>query len=158
MTQPKPLSVQEQAQQRLQEEALSVAKNIQAPGQTKAQTRLIAKGIEKGIAAYKQQQKAKARELDRAKKKALRTKSSGMELQVGPDAEAEAYEHPLAPAKPALLMAGAIFSLVALVHGLRYWLGWVVVFNHFEIPLPWSLAAMGVSAGLAVWMFRAARD
>ena len=72
MSQQKPLSPKELAEQRLQEEALGVAKRVQAPGQTKEQTKLVAKGIEKGIAAYKQQQKAKARELDKARKKALK--------------------------------------------------------------------------------------
>jgi len=50
-------------------EALKVARATQKPGQTKEQTKLIAQGIEKGIAQYKKQQKAKARELDRQRKK-----------------------------------------------------------------------------------------
>ncbi|MFC6755161.1 DUF2956 family protein, partial [Halorubrum tibetense] len=51
-------------------EAQAVAKGIQRPGQTKEQSKLIAQGIEKGIDLYKKQQKAKARELDKALKKA----------------------------------------------------------------------------------------
>lgn len=50
-------------------EALKIARGTQKPGQTKEQTRLIAQGIEKGIAQYKKQQKAKSRELDRQRKK-----------------------------------------------------------------------------------------
>ena len=50
-------------------EALKIAKGIQKPGQTKEQTRLIAQGIQKGIDLYKKQQKAKAREADKARKK-----------------------------------------------------------------------------------------
>ena len=50
-------------------EALKVAKSTSRPGQTKDQTKLIAKGVEKGIAEYKKQQKSKARERDKAKKK-----------------------------------------------------------------------------------------
>jgi hypothetical protein len=69
VAQQKPQTFREQAEQRLQDEAMGVAKSIQVPGQTKDQTKLIAKGIEKGIALYKQQQKAKARERDREKKK-----------------------------------------------------------------------------------------
>lgn len=50
-------------------DALKIARATQKPGQTKEQTKLIALGIEKGIAQYKKQQKTKARELDRQRKK-----------------------------------------------------------------------------------------
>lgn len=56
-----------------QQEALSVAKSIQKPGQTKEQTKLIAQGIEKGIALYKKQHKEKLREADKLRKKQTRT-------------------------------------------------------------------------------------
>lgn len=52
-----------------QEAALKLAKANQRPGQTKEQTQLVAQGIQKGIEQYKKQQKAKARELDKALKK-----------------------------------------------------------------------------------------
>ena len=39
------------------------------PGQTKEQTRLIAQGIQKGIEQYRRQESAKARELDKLRKK-----------------------------------------------------------------------------------------
>ena len=42
--------------QEVQTEAIKVAKSIQKPKQTKEQTKLIAQGIEKGIAEYKKQQ------------------------------------------------------------------------------------------------------
>ncbi|MGI2186286.1 DUF2956 domain-containing protein [Shewanella oncorhynchi] len=58
-----------------QQEALVAAKATQKPGQTKEQTKLIAQGIEKGIAEYKKLQKAKARERDKARKQQLRAKS-----------------------------------------------------------------------------------
>ncbi|MFB2735079.1 DUF2956 domain-containing protein [Shewanella mangrovisoli] len=51
-----------------QQDALSIAKATQKPGQTKEQTKLIAQGIEKGIAEYKKRQKAKARERDKLRK------------------------------------------------------------------------------------------
>lgn len=50
-------------------EAMRIARANQRPGQTKEQTRLIAQGIQKGIDQYKKQQKAKAREMDRRRKK-----------------------------------------------------------------------------------------
>lgn len=57
-------------------EALSVAKGIQKQGQSKEQTKLIAAGIEKGIALYKKQHKAKLREQDKNKKKLNKAKES----------------------------------------------------------------------------------
>lgn len=52
-----------------QQDAITVAKSIQKPGQTKEQTKLIAQGIEKGIALYKKQHKEKLREVDKLRKK-----------------------------------------------------------------------------------------
>ena len=52
------------------EEALAIARGTKKPGQTKEQTRLIAQGIQKGIALYKKQHASKKRELDKTIKKA----------------------------------------------------------------------------------------
>lgn len=52
-----------------QEESLKIAKGIQRPAQTKEQTKLIAQGIQQGIDLYKKQQKEKARELSKKRKK-----------------------------------------------------------------------------------------
>lgn len=60
--------------QETQQEATKIANATQRPGQTKEQTKLIAQGIEKGIALYKKQQKEKARQADKAKKKAQKAK------------------------------------------------------------------------------------
>lgn len=49
--------------------AMKIAKGTQKPHQTKEQTRLITQGIQKGIAEYKKQQKNKAHELGKLKKK-----------------------------------------------------------------------------------------
>lgn len=54
------------------QEAQTIAKGTQRPGQTKEQTKLIAQGIQKGIEQYKKQQKGKARELDKKLKKVSR--------------------------------------------------------------------------------------
>lgn len=54
--------------QEVQIEAMKIAKARQKPGQTKEQTKLIAQGIEKGIADYKKQQNKKARERDKFQK------------------------------------------------------------------------------------------
>ena len=52
-------------------EALKIAQGIQRPGQKKEQTKLIAQGIEKGITEFRKREKAKARERDKLRKKAL---------------------------------------------------------------------------------------
>jgi hypothetical protein len=49
-------------------EALAIAKATQRPAQTKEQTKLIAAGIEKGIAEFKKQHKVKARDRDKMRK------------------------------------------------------------------------------------------
>ncbi|CAM2772716.1 DUF2956 domain-containing protein [Vibrio rarus] len=59
-----------------QQQAMQVARATQKPGQTKEQTRLIALGIEKGIAEYKKRQKQKSREADKLKKRASKQKQS----------------------------------------------------------------------------------
>ncbi|MCE9677770.1 DUF2956 domain-containing protein [Shewanella sp. AS1] len=56
------------------QDALKMAKATQKPGQSKEQTKLIAQGIEKGIAEYKKQQKSKARDRDKARKSELKAK------------------------------------------------------------------------------------
>ncbi|MGR8932357.1 MAG: DUF2956 domain-containing protein [Gammaproteobacteria bacterium] len=58
-----------------QEEALKIAKSIQRPAQTKEQTKLIAQGIQQGIDLYKRQQKEKARELNKQRKKMTNQKA-----------------------------------------------------------------------------------
>lgn len=57
------------ASQETQDDALAMAKKVQKPGQTKEQTKLIALGIQKGIAEYKKSVKSKQRDIDKAKKK-----------------------------------------------------------------------------------------
>ncbi|MFT4720241.1 MAG: hypothetical protein ACI9SB_001410 [Candidatus Azotimanducaceae bacterium] len=61
-------------------EAMKIARSTQRPGQTKEQTKLIAQGIEKGIAEYKKQQKVKARERDKQRKKDLRAKATSEDV------------------------------------------------------------------------------
>ena len=53
-------------------EALKIARGTQRPGQQKEQTKLIAQGIEKGITEFRKREKAKARERDKLRKKALK--------------------------------------------------------------------------------------
>jgi hypothetical protein len=59
--------------QETQDEAMLIAKKTQKQKQTKEQTRLIALGIQKGIADYKKSAKNKQRQTDKAKKKRQKT-------------------------------------------------------------------------------------
>ncbi|PMK04993.1 DUF2956 domain-containing protein [Vibrio sp. 10N.261.55.A7] len=59
-----------------QQQAMKIAKATQKQGQNKEQTKLIAQGIEKGIALYKKQQKERNRQADKVRKKAQKQKES----------------------------------------------------------------------------------
>lgn len=58
------------------QEAMKLAKAIQKPNQTKEQTKLVAQGIEKGITLYKKQQKQKARDADKVRKRTQKQKQA----------------------------------------------------------------------------------
>ena len=70
-----------------QDQSIRVAKATQKPGQSKEQTKLIAQGIEKGIAVYKKQQSKKNRESDKAKKQALKHKRQASNEETSIDNE-----------------------------------------------------------------------
>lgn len=63
-----------------QAEAARLTKSTQKTALNKEQRKLIAQGIEKGIAEYKKQQKAKSRERDKAKKKPVKTESANVDV------------------------------------------------------------------------------
>lgn len=72
------------------DEAVKIARGIQQPGQTKEQTRLIAKGIRKGIEQYKKQQNTKTRDLDKKIKKISRQQAlADSQQQISATAELE---------------------------------------------------------------------
>lgn len=56
----------------------------------------------------------------------------------------------------ALVIAGILFSLVSLMHFIRYTKGWAVTLDNFKVPVDWSLYAGIVIAVIALWMFVAA--
>lgn len=58
----------------LKSQAMKVAKGTHKSGQTKEQTKLIAQGIEKGIAEYKKQQNKILRERDKQRKQEIKQK------------------------------------------------------------------------------------
>ncbi len=73
-----------------------MANATQRPGQSKEQTKLIAQGIEKGIDQYKKQQKAKAREKDKLRKKEERQTATECAEQIPPKSEVR-YRTPWLP-------------------------------------------------------------
>ena len=87
--------------QETQQEAIKIAKATQKPGQTKEQTKLIAQGIEKGIAQYKKQQKERSRQADKAKKKAQKAKKADVEVSTN-QAQVN-IENPEISSKPSIL-------------------------------------------------------
>jgi len=88
-----------QSSEKAQAESLAIARGTQKPGQTKAQTQLIAKGIENGIRLYKKQQKAKARELDK------RLKRSAAPISASNDDSPTLLPKPTQPKLPWVLLA-----------------------------------------------------
>ncbi len=138
----------------IQEEALKVARSIQKPGQTKEQTKLVAQGIAKGIELYKKQQSAKARERDKARKKALKLKQADMSAQ-GPDRENAVFASDLAQSgvRGTLILGGAVFAATAGIFTASSFAGWPVSFGAFTLPGWVSLTAGLSTAGLSGWFF-----
>lgn len=156
MTQRKLEPFQQQAEQRLQAEAMRIAKSTQVHGQDKEQTKLIAKGIEKGLALYKRQQKAKARERDKARKKVLNRQPQSADDHTGGEA-ASADREARAPSMLwALIVSGVSFALSAIVHFARYALGWDMAVGPYAVPLAWSAVIALLAATLAIWILRLA--
>ena len=67
-------------------EAMTIAKGTQSAGQAKAQTKLIAQGIERGIDLYKKQRKEDGRDRDRRqrdKRQQAGKSTGGISRQLG---------------------------------------------------------------------------
>lgn len=144
----------DRADNRIEEEALKVAKSIQTPGQTKEQTRLIAKGIEKGIALYKHQQSTKARERDKARKKLLKQRN---QREVSDDAEIEVGSDGDGLVRTTLMALGLFFVIAAIAHLGRYSLGLDMTIGSMQIAAIWSLPGLLVSGGIGAWLLWLAR-
>ena len=98
------------------DEALLIAKKTQKPGQTKEQTRLIALGIQKGIAEYKKSAKAKHRQADKAQKKIQKQKQLDKQSAETVDVPPTSNNKPLAwilLVSSWALFAGYLFTLNA---------------------------------------------
>jgi hypothetical protein len=139
----------------IQEEALRMARATQKPGQTKEQTKLIAQGIAKGIEMYKKQQSAKARERDKARKRALKLKQTPAESgeQGGRDEVDWSGESTDSGTAIALLTGGGLFAVMAVLHLVRVFMNWSLVLGPWTVPAWTSLAAALLLAGLSSWFF-----
>lgn len=101
------------------DEAMKLARGTQAPGQTKAQTRLIAQGIERGITLYKKEQKERARALDRRERQ-LRRLAEGT-----PDTQAHGPEEAAGPSrarKPGLAWLPWLLLVLTWIGIAAYWM------------------------------------
>ena len=122
MTKPSGLK---KATQAIEQSAMEIAQGIQRPGQSKDETKLIARGIEKGIAQYKKRMGAKERDLDKRIKQLERATSTA--LAAGHDSDAPSAHDAQA------------------VRDKQHWLPWVLLLA------TWLLGI----AGAALWLPRA---
>ena len=60
--------------------------------------------------------------------------------------------------KAALVVSGLVFSIVAILHIVRYVKGWQIIIDQFTVPMNSSIFAAIVSGILAIWMFMSACD
>ncbi|CAG9297761.1 DUF2956 domain-containing protein [Celerinatantimonas diazotrophica] len=98
----------------LNQQAQALAKANQRPGQSKAQTKLVEEGIRKGIEQYKKQQKAKARELDKARK--MRDKQN--QQQVEDDSVTEVDDHQQTSPKLPWILLGVSWLIFVVYAGI----------------------------------------
>ena len=60
--------------------------------------------------------------------------------------------------KPFTTIAAILFALVALLHLLRLILGWVITVSGLVVPLWVSILGFLITAGLAIMLWREARE
>jgi hypothetical protein len=59
--------------------------------------------------------------------------------------------------KPFTTIAVAVFTLIAIVHLIRLFVGWEVIVTGFVIPVWWSALGLVIAGGLALMVWREAR-
>ena len=59
--------------------------------------------------------------------------------------------------KPFTTIAVAVFTVMAIVHLVRLFVGWEVVVTGFVVPVWWSAIGLVVAGGLALMVWREAR-
>jgi hypothetical protein len=91
-------------------QAMKMAKGTQKVRQTKEQTKLIAQGIEKGIAEYKKQQGKKLREIDKQRKQKIKLRE-----QNNTETVEEVTANNLMPSLPWILLLLSWVGFVAYI-------------------------------------------
>ena len=115
MTQPK--TKQKKDARDLRAEALKIARSVHIEGQTAAETKTIANGIQRGIELFMRQQSEKARDLDKRTKKVKQLANQLAQQQPAETADAE--EKTQRPQILPWVLLGASWILFALVWLLR---------------------------------------
>ena len=57
----------------------------------------------------------------------------------------------------ALWFSTILFLAVTLLHFARYFKGWIIMVDSFNVPVQWSLYAGLIFACITLWMFLAAK-
>jgi hypothetical protein len=121
----------------IDQDALTLAKRVQKPGQTKEQLKQISQGIAKGIELYKRQQSAKARERDKTRKKWLKEKTLNAEAaqtqSLSEDHDRRVYRGGW------LLVALGCINLI-----------WYLLPAEFQGLLPGIMSGCAITAGLII--------
>lgn len=115
MTQPK--TKQKKDARDLRAEALKIARSVQIEGQTAAETKTIANGIQRGMEMFLRQQSEKTRDLDKRTKKVKQLANQLVQQQ--PDASANKTDQAQAQGYLPWVLLGAswiLFALVWLLH------------------------------------------
>lgn len=159
MTKYKKTSFEAQAAQQIKDEAHRIATGIKTAGQSREQTKLIAKGIEKGIALYKKQEGVKARSRNKRQRNSKTASTTSANAQAKPDSDTQ---HPPVQTNArqtasALITAGVIFLLAGTTLAGCLLADIVIDVGDYAIPSLWSLPTALICFALATWMFTAAR-
>ncbi len=97
----------------LRAEALKIARSIQVEGQTAAETKAIANGIQRGIELFMRQQSEKARDLDKRSKKVKQMANQLAQQQVGNE-EPQAQQPQSRAYLPWVLLGASWLMFIAL--------------------------------------------
>lgn len=113
---PAPKSKQKKEARDLRAEASKIANSIKIEGQTAAETKAIATGIQRGLELFLRQQSEKTRELD---KKIKKVKKISQQLTQQPDASVSPTTEFPSPSRP-----WALWLLAGLSWALFFVAGW----------------------------------
>lgn len=159
MTKKKKTSFEAQAAQQIKDEAHRIATGIKTTGQTREQTKLIAKGIEKGISLYKKQEGVKTRTRNKKQRSSKNDSTTSANSQARPDSETQNQPRQQSTKQiaGALITATAVFLLVGTTIAGCLLADIAIYVGDYKIPALWSLPTALICFALACWMFLTAR-